>query len=69
MVHFLIPAGMLIAIKGYFLAHGVNIGIAALQAGYKAHKNGEDVVNAAIKAGATKAAAFVLQDALRRFVR
>lgn len=68
MIHFLIPAAILVAIKGYFLAHGVSIGVSALNAGYRAHKNGEDVVDAAIRAGATRAAAFVLKDALRRFV-
>jgi hypothetical protein len=66
MIHFIIPFAILVAIKGYFLAHGLSIGMAAIKAGYRAHRNGEDVVDAAIRAGATSAAADLLRDGLRR---
>ncbi len=67
MIHIAIPVAIVVAVKAYFAAHGLSIGVAAMRAGYKAHRNGDDVVSAAIEAGATRAAACLLQDSLRRF--
>jgi hypothetical protein len=68
MFHLVIPVAIIASIKGFFLLHGLSISVAAMEAGYKAHVNGDDVVEAAIKAGATRAAAILLSDALRKFV-
>jgi hypothetical protein len=63
---FVIPLAILGAIKVFFAVHGLVISMAALEAGYKAHRKGEDAFEAAIQAGATKAAALLLQTILRR---
>lgn len=67
MIHFAIPVAIIVAVKGYFALHGLSIGISALRAGYRAHRNNEDVVDAAISAGASQAAACLLRDALNRY--
>jgi hypothetical protein len=64
---FLIPVAILAAIKAYFVYHGASIATAAIKAGYKAHRNGDDVAEAAIEAGASKAAACLLEDWFRRY--
>lgn len=64
MVHFIIPAVVLAAIKAYFWAHGRSITLAAIEAGYKAYRKDEDVVEAAMKAGADRASACLLVDAI-----
>jgi hypothetical protein len=66
MFHLAIPVAIIVAVKAYFALHGLSIGMAAMKAGYRAHKNGGDVIDAAISAGATEAAARLLQDSLRR---
>lgn len=63
----IIPAALILSIKAFFLAHGLTIGMSAIKAGYKAHKNGDDVVEAAVSAGASTAAAILLRDSLRRY--
>lgn len=67
MAIFLLPVAIVAAVKAYFALHGLSIGMAAMQAGYKAHRNGDDIIEAAIEAGASKAAACLLQDWLHRF--
>lgn len=62
----LIPVAIVAAIKTYFAVHGLAIGMDAMKAGYKAHCNGDDVVEAAIRAGASKAAACLLESCFRR---
>ena len=57
-----IPAALLAAVKAYLVYHGIQIGMAAILAGYRAHRRGDDVVSAAIEAGASRAAAYALQD-------
>ncbi len=67
MIHFVLPLVLIGTIKAFFLAHGLSISMAAARAGYNAHKNNEDVVKAAINAGATEAAAQLLRNALRKY--
>lgn len=67
MAFFLIPVVIVAAVKAYFLHHGLSIGSAAMQAGFKAYRNGDDIVDAAIDAGASRAAACLLRDAFYRF--
>ena len=57
-----IPLALLAALKAYLLYHGVQIGMSAILAGYRAHRRGDDIVSAAVEAGASRAAAFALQD-------
>jgi hypothetical protein len=71
MFHLAIPVAIIVAIKAYFAFHGVQIGIAAFEAGYKAYRRGgdeEDVIEAAVRAGATRAAALILFDALKKYI-
>lgn len=67
MLHLAIPVALILSIKAFFLVHGLSISVAALEAGYRAHRNGEDVILAAVNAGATRAAATLLADGLRRY--
>jgi hypothetical protein len=59
-----IPVMLLAALKIYLIAHGLEICAVAAAAGYRAHKRGEDVVKAAMEAGASRAGACALRDFL-----
>lgn len=67
MIHIAIPIVIIASIKAFFILHGLTISVAAMEAGYKAHRRGEDVIEAALAAGATRAAAVLLSDGLRKY--
>jgi hypothetical protein len=67
MIHIVLPIALIASIKLFFLTHGLSISMDALQAGYRAHRNGQDVVEAAIAAGASRAAAILLGNALKKY--
>jgi uncharacterized protein YqfA (UPF0365 family) len=67
MPFFVIPVVLVASIKAFFVIHGLSISVAAMEAGYRAYRNGDDVVDAAVSAGATRAAAVLLSDAFKKF--
>jgi hypothetical protein len=67
MIHLAIPVAIIAAVKLFFVIHGLTISVAAMEAGYRAHNRGDDVIEAALTAGATRAAAVLLSDALRKY--
>ena len=59
-----VAAALIMAAKAYFVLHGIHIATRAIIAGARAHMAGEDVIEEAMKAGASAAAADALQDFL-----
>lgn len=60
---------IVLAVKAYLLAHGVSIGAAAIIAAILAVKSGEDPIKAAMKKGASSAAADLLSDAIKHVLK
>ena len=58
-------AALLAGIKGWFLAHGVSIGIGATIGIAKAIARGDDAYDAAVDAGVSSAVAAAFQDFVR----
>jgi hypothetical protein len=63
----LVLLGVIAFVKAYFIKHSVAIGLAAIRAGLTAYMSGGDVADAATRAGASEAAADLLEDALKAF--
>ncbi|WP_207680106.1 hypothetical protein [Desulfonema magnum] len=62
----ILGAGALAAVKAYFVLHGVHIATTAIMAGLWAMIEGKDISKAAVKKGATSAAADLLDDILHK---
>lgn len=60
---------IVLAVKAYLLAHGVSIGAAAILAAVTAAMCGQDPIKAAMKKGASRAAADLLSDAIKHVLK